>query len=256
MQKIINMIPKIIHYCWLGEDEYPPLVKKCIQSWKEKLPGWELRLWDKSCLKEIDEPWVQEAYQAKVYSHASDYIRLYAVYKYGGFYFDSDVEVLKDFSSLLDYEYVFGIENSIREHIEAATFGAQQGNVFLLKCMKSYHNRHFIKENGTYDYEFIIPQVMKQNIESISILSNLSDYKADSPSLQVLPAQFFSPKNCDSLEIDKLTDDTFSIHHFRNSWFPLKVRINRFVWRHLSNSQARFIQNLYIKIKSLISKKR
>ena len=81
------MIPEIIHYCWLGEDEYPPLVKKCIQSWKEHLPGWEIRLWDrdKSCIEEINEPWVKEAYQAKVYSHASDYIRLYAVYKYGGF---------------------------------------------------------------------------------------------------------------------------------------------------------------------------
>ena len=58
------MIPKIIHYCWLGEDEYPPLVKKCIQSWKENLPGWKLRLWDKSCIEEINEPWVKEAYQA------------------------------------------------------------------------------------------------------------------------------------------------------------------------------------------------
>lgn len=51
------------------------------------LPGWEIRLWDrdKSCIEEINEPWVKEAYQAKVYSHASDYIRLYAVYKYGVF---------------------------------------------------------------------------------------------------------------------------------------------------------------------------
>lgn len=250
------MIPKIIHYCWLGGDEYPPLVKKCIQSWKDNMPGWELHLWDKSCIEEINEPWVREAYEAKVYSHASDYIRLYAVYKYGGFYFDSDVEVLKDFSNLLDYEYVFGIENSIREYIEAATFGAQAGNEFLLKCMNSYHNRHFIKENGTYDYAFIIPQVMKQNIKSISILNNLSDYQLKDSSIQVFSSKFFSPKNCDSLEIDQLTKDTFSIHHFNGSWLPLNIRINRFVWRHMSNSQARFIQNCYQNIKSFLIKKK
>ena len=249
------MIPKIIHYCWLGEDEYPPLVKKCIQSWKEKLPGWELRLWDKSCLKEIDEPWVKEAYQAQVYSHASDYIRLYAVYKYGGFYLDTDVEVLKDFSPLLDFEYVLGMENSDRKYIEAATFGAQPGNEFLHKCMKSYHQRHFIKEDGSFDYSFMIPHIMKQNIETISILDKISDFQSASSSVQVFSSMFFSPKNCDTSEFDQLTKETFSIHHFRGSWFPLNMRINRFVWKHLSNRQARFIQNIYHNIKSLLSKK-
>lgn len=248
------MIPKIIHYCWLGEDEYPPLVKKCIQSWKENLPGWELRLWDKSCLKDIDETWVKEAYEAKVYSHASDYIRLYAVYKYGGFYLDTDVEVLKDFSPLLDFEYVLGMENSDRKYIEAATFGAQPGNEFLYKCMESYHHQHFINEDGSFNYSFMIPHIMKQNIETLSVLKNISDYNAASSSIQVFESNFFSPKNCDTSQLDKLTKDTFSIHHFRGSWFPLNMRINRFIWKHLSNRQARFIQNCYQTIKSLFAK--
>ena len=248
------MIPKIIHYCWLGEDEYPPLVKKCIQSWKENLPGWELRLWDKSCIEEINEPWVKEAYQAKVYSHASDYIRLYAVYKYGGFYLDTDVEVIKDFAPLLNLEYVFGFENSDRKYIEAATFGAHAGNVFLYKCMESYHNRHFIKKDGDYDYSFMIPSIMKQNIGNISIINNILDYQSNCPSEQVFTAMFFSPKNCDTSKFDQLTKETFSIHHFRGSWFPLNMKINRFVWKHLSNRQARFIQNIYQKIKSLFFK--
>lgn len=254
MQKIVDMIPKIIHYCWLGEDEYPPLVKKCIQSWKENLPGWELRLWDKSCIEEINEPWVKEAYQAKVYSHASDYIRLYAVYKYGGFYLDTDVEVIKDFAPLLNLEYVFGFENSDRKYIEAATFGAHAGNVFLYKCMESYHNRHFIKKDGDYDYSFMIPSIMKQNIGNISIINNILDYQSNCPSVQVFTAMFFSPKNCDTSKFDQLTKETFSIHHFRGSWFPLNMKINRFVWKHLSNRQARFIQNIYQKIKSLFFK--
>lgn len=250
------MIPKIIHYCWLGGDEYPPLVKKCIQSWKDNLPGWELRLWDKSCIEEINEPWVREAYEAKVYSHASDYIRLYAVYKYGGFYLDTDVEVVKDFSPLLDFEYVLGMENSDRRYIEAATFGSLPNNEFLLKCMNSYHNKHFIKEDGTYNYEFIIPNVMKQNIGELSILNELSEYQSNSTSTQVFDTKFFSPKNCDTSEYDQLTKQTFSIHHFRGSWFPLNMRINRFVWKHLSHKQARFIQDCYQKIKSLLTHKK
>ena len=218
------------------------------------MPGWELHLWDKSCIEEIDEAWVKEAFQAKVYSHASDYIRLYAVHKYGGFYLDTDVEVLKDFSPLLNFEYVLGMENSDRKFIEAATFGAQVGNEFLYKCMKSYHHRHFIKEDGTYDYSFMIPHVMKQNIEAISLLTKISDYQLGCSSTQVFECKFFSPKNCDTSKLDQITKDTFSIHHFRGSWFPLNMRINRFVWKHLSNRQARFIQNCYQTIKSLFYK--
>ena len=40
------------------------------------------------------------------------------------FYLDTDVEVLKDFSPLLAFKYVLGMENSDRQYIEAATFGS------------------------------------------------------------------------------------------------------------------------------------
>ncbi len=66
------MIPKVVHYCWLSGDEYPELVKKCLASWKEKLPGWEFRLWDKTCLQEIDNPYAWESYEDKVYALACD----------------------------------------------------------------------------------------------------------------------------------------------------------------------------------------
>lgn len=249
------MIPKIIHYCWLSGDNFPPLVKKCIDSWRKQLSGWEFHLWDKSCLDEIDEPWVHEAYKAKVYSHASDYIRLYAIFKYGGFYLDTDVEVLKDFSPLLVLSYVFCLENSHGDLIEAATFGASAGNQFIQKCMNQYHGRHFIQDDGSYDYGFMIPKVLKQNIEKYVIIEKLEDFNHGSSIIQLFPAYFFSPKNCDTDKYDKLTSSTFSIHHFRGSWFPMKMRINRYIWKHLSNNKARFLQESYWKIKKIITRK-
>ena len=249
------MIPKIIHYCWLSGDEFPPLFKKCIQSWKEKLPGWKFQLWDSSCLKEIDEPWVHEAYQAKVYSHAADYIRLYAVYKYGGLYLECDVEVLKDFSPLLKLDYVIGLENSEwGGYIEAATFGATAGNPYILKCLNSYHDKHFLLEDGSYNYSFLIPQIMKQNINHFTILNDINEFDPKNNSLQLFPAQFFSPKNYNTEKFDKLTDETFSIHHFKGSWRPLKMRLNRFLWRHLGNKKARIVQNSYQTIKSIFKR--
>ena len=239
------MIPKIIHYCWLSGDEFPPLFKKCIRSWKKQLPGWEFRLWDKKCLEEIDEPWVHEAYEAKVYSHASDYIRLYAVYKYGGFYLDCDVEVIRNFSPLTKLDYVLSKENSNSEYIEAATFGAHAGDPYLKKCMEKYHNRHFIKDDGSYDYQFLIPDIMMQCIEKYTMIDHIEDFNPELPTTQIFSPKFFGPKNYSTGKFDQLSDDTFSIHHFRGSWRPFKMRMNRYIWRHLGHGPAHFIQKSY-----------
>ena len=32
-----KMIPKIIHYCWLSGDEFPDLIKKCVESLESKI---------------------------------------------------------------------------------------------------------------------------------------------------------------------------------------------------------------------------
>ena len=40
------MIPKIIHYCWFGHNPKPELAEKCISSWKQFLPGYEIKEWN------------------------------------------------------------------------------------------------------------------------------------------------------------------------------------------------------------------
>ncbi len=79
------MIPKIIHYCWFSGDEYPPLIKKCIKSWKKKLPDYEIKLWDANSFDFDSVPYVKDALAHKKYAFVSDYIRLYALYNYGGY---------------------------------------------------------------------------------------------------------------------------------------------------------------------------
>ena len=42
------MIPKIIHYVWLGGKPLSPLGMRCLASWRKHLPGWEIRRWDET----------------------------------------------------------------------------------------------------------------------------------------------------------------------------------------------------------------
>ena len=62
------MIPKIIHYCWFGGKEMPPLVQKCIKSWKEHLPDYEFKLWNEETFDINSSEWCKGAYENKKYA--------------------------------------------------------------------------------------------------------------------------------------------------------------------------------------------
>ena len=73
----------------------PELAQKCIESWKKQLPEYEYKLWNEDNFDINSVPYVKEAYEARKYAFVTDYVRLYALYHFGGVYMDTDVEVLK-----------------------------------------------------------------------------------------------------------------------------------------------------------------
>lgn len=124
------MIPKIIHYCWLSGDPFPEKIQHCINSWRKVLPDYEFVLWDTKRFPLELSPWVKEAFKAKKYAFAADYIRVYAIYHYGGIYLDCDVEVIKRFDDLLHLPYFVG-EEATGDRVEVAAFGAEKGTLWV-----------------------------------------------------------------------------------------------------------------------------
>ena len=120
------MIPKVIHLCWLSGDPYPPMIQSCIETWKKYCPDYDIMLWDTKQFNVNSIPWTKQAFEAKKFAFAADYIRLYAVYNYGGIYLDSDVEVLKSFDDVLELPY-FVCQEVDSNSIELAAFGAEKG---------------------------------------------------------------------------------------------------------------------------------
>lgn len=226
------MIPKIIHYCWLSGEEYPQAVKNSIASWKDILPDYELILWDRKRSEIVNCTWIQEALENKKYAFASDLIRLYAVYTYGGIYLDSDVEVLKSFDDLLSLPYFIGTEYN-NKRIEAAVFGSEKKAKWLLTCMEYYNDRPFVKEDGSFDM-LILPSIMKSKIELIKKITIMEasqvsevDFLVKNENLFFLfPFEYFSPKNTETGKIS-ITKNTYTIHHFSSSWQPFMSKLRR-----------------------------
>ena len=155
------MIPKIIHLCWLSGDEFPPMIQKCIDSWKRNLPDYEIWLWDTKRFDVDSVLWTKQAFECKKYAFAADYIRLYALYNYGGIYLDSDVLVYKSFDVLLDLPYFIG-EDYV--HLfEPAVVGCEPGNEMIGTVLRRYENRAFVKADGIYD-TCTLPVVYRQEL--------------------------------------------------------------------------------------------
>jgi len=147
------------------------------------MPDYEVKEWNESNFDINSIPWVKEAISVGKWSLASDYIRHYAIYKYGGIYMDTDVMVYKSFDEFLKYDFFTSVEfhpqgfvpnQDIDENglpkpgkkcvanlgLLAACFGAVPGNPFIKECMDYFGTRHYIHPDGTLDEEVINPGVM------------------------------------------------------------------------------------------------
>ncbi len=146
------MIPKILHYVWVGDQEKPELVLKCIESWKKYCPDYEIKEWGNEVLKNIDNAYVKEAFKARKWAFVSDYLRLYALKTYGGFYVDSDLEITANLDEFCSYEFVSGYEN-YNHYISPITalMGASKESKIITSLLKDYDDKHFILPDGTYD---------------------------------------------------------------------------------------------------------
>ena len=105
------MIPKVIHYCWLSNDPFPRNIRRCMNSWRKVMPGYEIKRWSLENFDAASAPvYVQEAIKARKWAFAADYIRIYALYTEGGFYMDSDVIVLKPFDDFRKFDFISSLE--------------------------------------------------------------------------------------------------------------------------------------------------
>lgn len=232
------MIPKKIHFCWLGSNEYPERVRSCMKSWRRVLGDYELVRWDETRFDTNSVPWVREAVERRKYAFASDYIRHYALYTEGGIYLDTDVEILKRFDDLLNAEMFAVIETEERilaENIargriseegrlltdgilpdsglglQSGVFGSVAGHPFSKRCLEWYESHRFILDDGSLYDRVIAPDIMAYNAIPAGFsyrdeMQNLSEGIRiyPSPTIAAYPA-----KTC---------PESRAIHHCLGSW--------------------------------------
>lgn len=233
------MIPKIIHYSWFSGEPFPQFIKECMNTWKKVLPDYEFILWDAKKLAECNNTFANEAVSVKKWAFAADFIRLYAVYHYGGIWLDTDIDVFKSFDPFLNdgmfigrEYYVARIQGKEITYLTSHCFGAEKNHPFLKECLEYYENRHFIRSHNSN-----LPDTLKYDMTTIPVLqANLArnygfDWNNSVNELQILsngihiyPYQFFDQPGYTSMK------EVICIHRVCQSWNPQFDGAERLKW--------------------------
>lgn len=230
------MIPKIIHYCWFGENALPELEQKCIESWKRLLPNYTIKVWNESNFDLNCCQYVKQAYEHKKFAFVSDYVRVYALYNEGGIYFDTDVEVLKSLDVFLNNSGVLGFEN--KTFVGTALMAFQKGNKIIKEMLDYYNLVNYIDNNGNENITTNVTLLNKILIEnglkpenSFQKIMNVVIYERD----------YFFPKKIDEHNF-RITDNTYTIHKMKGSWLTDRQRkrgVNKF-WINICRPTLKF----------------
>ena len=234
------MIPKKIHYFWFGGAEKPESVKKCISSWKKFCPDYEIIEWNESNSNIDFCNYTRQAYEAKKYAFVSDVLRLWAVYTYGGIYFDTDVELLKSYDDLLGNEGFIGFENN--NYINTGQcFGAVKENAVVGQMLDCYKTLDFDEDNIIKCTEINTDILVKNGLLLNGKLQIINGFV-------VYPEDYFNPYD-DATGILNTTNNTYSIHWYAKTWIK-RSKIKDIVMKQIHRIfGTEFIHNLAMKLR-------
>lgn len=211
------MIPKIIHYCWFGRGEMPPIVKKCIKSWKRYCPDWEIVRWDEDSFDVNSTLFTKQAYEAKKYAFVADYVRLIALRNMGGVYLDADQELFKPLEPFLRHNAFVGFLNS--REISAGVVGAEPEHPLICDMLAMYENKRFFDADGID----LTPNTVGMTDLLIQRGLVTNDAYQEVAAMAVYPQTYFCPTSCITVE-NCISRETVSIHHWAGSWHSEKGR--------------------------------
>ena len=242
------MIPHIIHYCWFGYHTKPRLIERCIASWREQLPDWEIREWNESNYDIHKNQYIEEAYQNGKWAFVVDFARFDILNRQGGIFLDTDVELLRPITEeFLEYEAFSGFESD-RTVNPGLIYASAAGQPMLQQIMAEYEKRNFGEkidgriENIVDVVTGILERKGLQGNNTLQVIEGVA----------IFPKEYFCCFNHEIQAFEK-TADTVSVHHYYASWSPWYRRL---YFRSIKVAAAVLGKDRYLRIKRRIKKPR
>lgn len=245
------MIPKVIHYFWFGGNPLPPIVEKCIDSWKKFMPEYEIKRWDESNFDIHQSPYMEEAYKAKKWAYVSDYARIKILYEEGGVYLDTDVELIKDLNILIDNGPFMACEihSNLPPYppVNLGLGAAIPPHHFIFKAILDYYNTlKFVKvDGGLTIVEHVTNVLIQYGLKPTLEIQKVGD-------ITIYPKEYFCPY--DKKRRLAISDNTVAIHHSLGTWLDSKSKLKKRIVKVIGPNLTYFIVVIKKHLNNLLNK--
>lgn len=210
-------IPRILHYVWVGPKPIPAQVEAIVAQWRQVMPDYEVRSWTNADL-DFSIPYIRDAMAARAWNRVSDYVRMTALRQHGGIYLDTDVEVVRSFDPLLHHGCFLGFQ--LEEHdsnlVNGAVLGARAGHWLPTEAGRALDRMNGAENVGSFSGPGLLTQLLRQH--------GLAGYVPEGCDIEgvfVCPKAYFYPYSWEeTFDPSMVTDETFAIHHWDNTWNP------------------------------------
>jgi mannosyltransferase OCH1-like enzyme len=202
------MIPKILHYVWVGSD-IPERVQSLINHNKTHTSDYHIKVWTEHNLPKLNK-FAKNAYVKKNWAFVSDYVRFVALRQYGGIYLDTDQKLLKNIDDLLSLAFFAGW-NKAETYIYTGIIGCVPESDFVNRILEEYDN-----------IEFDIKQ------SSPKVLTRCFKEQAIDVRFKVFDSSYFYPVQAGEKDNGRIFPHTYATHLWDESWVSF-VRLRRFL---------------------------
>ena len=225
------MIPRILHYVWVGPKPLSNQAEGLIEGWRKIMPDYEIMCWNNDTI-DFSSKYLQAAFGVGAWNRVSDYQRMCALVKYGGIYLDTDIEVRKSFDPLLSNSCFLGFQRNDfpRELVNGAILGAEVGHWFIRELKDYFDNKlHGAMDIGAFSGPGLITNVLQEKG-----LRGYADEPLNIKDITIYPLRYFYPYHWEENFSERcITPDTFSIHLWEDTWGK-QVLPKSQVWKKIS----------------------
>ena len=222
-----NMIPRKIHFIWIGGGAVTSQAATFVLWWRKLMPDYQLVVWDKIRYEAIaDKPrYAEEAYAKRKWAFVCDWLRAYVLYKEGGWYFDSDLQLFRSVDFLSNNRFVSAVEfdrtqyahhqktgeGRVGMQMQAAFLGSETGHPLLRDILDFYQHTAFEFQGHE---TLISPVIYAQQAEKYGFryenrVQDLAEGIHLEPSEMVLPYAGW---------MNQASASAIALHHCAHSW--------------------------------------
>lgn len=186
----------------------------------------------------------------------SDYARFWILYKYGGIYFDTDVEVIRPIDDIIERGNFMGFETDPKPQLKADAseasinpglgMGVAPGQGIIKKMLDFYEGKHFVHEavmKNQITVVHIATQVLREN--GLKDLVGIQEVAG----CFIYPSEYFCPINVTTGRIH-VEKNTRTIHHYAGTWVDKKFSLKEVVKRIIPEKLLLALFGLKAKLKN------